>query len=51
MSFLFDWIYKGFSSILQFLGEYCVLLWNDVPHSKYSHPKLGAFCSGTDMLL
>lgn len=22
MSFLFDWIYRGFSSILQFLGEY-----------------------------
>lgn len=21
MSFIFDWIYRGFSSVLQFLGE------------------------------
>lgn len=23
MSFLFDWIYTGFSNVLQFLGKYC----------------------------
>lgn len=29
MSFLFDWIYRGFSSVLQFLGKYCVQFFNN----------------------
>lgn len=26
MSFIFDWIYSGFSSVLQFLGEFLSLV-------------------------
>lgn len=51
MSFLFDWIYRGVSNILQFLGEYCLLFWNDLDVAeKYHHPKLSALCRMIDIL-